>query len=139
MTDPSRGTPPKRSLVSLIASLPGLLIELIKAELEQLRNEVTGKLKRAGIGVGLFAAAAVVGVFALGVLVAAAILGIAVALPAWLAALIVAAALLVVAAALVFIGVAQLKRGASPVPADTIKSVKRDVRVIKGTVKRGRS
>ena len=50
-------------------------------------------MKAAGIGVAFFAVAALFGFFALATLVAAAVLGIAVALPAWLSALIVAAAL----------------------------------------------
>jgi len=70
------------------------------------------------------------------VLLAAAVLGIATALPAWLAALIVAGALLLITAILVLIGVNQLKRGVPPVPEETIASVKEDVNAIKGIGKR---
>jgi Putative Actinobacterial Holin-X, holin superfamily III len=71
------------------------------------------------------------------VLLATAILGIAVALPAWLAALIVGVALLVITAILVGVGVAQVKRSVPPAPKETIKSVKKDVMAIKGIGKRG--
>jgi hypothetical protein len=70
------------------------------------------------------------------VLLAAAVLGIATALPAWLAALIVGGALLIIMIALVLIGVMLLKRGAPPVPEETIASVKKDVNAIKGIGKR---
>ena len=74
--------------------------------------------------------------FAVAVLVAAAVLGIAEALPAWLAALIVAVALLVITGILAGIGVAQLKRGVPPTPTRTILSVKKDVDAVRGIGKR---
>jgi hypothetical protein len=132
MTDSDLQARSKRSLFSLIGSLPALISELIRAELDRLKAEMALKLKALGIGVGFFAAAALVGFFALGVLIATAILGIAVALPAWLAALIVAVVLLIITGILVFLGVSGLKRGTPPTPSDTVASVKKDVRVITG-------
>ena len=138
MTDSNRDRDraKKRSLINLIASLPGLLVELVKSELDQLKQELLRKLKHAGIGVGFLATAGVFAFFAVGVLTAAAILGLAVVVPGWLAALIVAALLLVFVAVFVLVGINQLKKG-NPEPTETISSVRRDVRVIKGTVKRG--
>ena len=127
---------PKRSLFKLIGDLPGYLVELLRSELERLKQELVEKAKHLGVGVGLVAAGAFFAFFAFGVLVTAAILGIATALPAWLAALIVAAALLLITAILVLIGVKQLKRGVPPVPEETIASVKEDVNAIKGIGKR---
>jgi len=127
---------PKRSLLSLLAELPMLFGNLIREEIAQLKAEVVGKIKHAGIGIGVLVGAAVFAFFALGVLVAAAVLGIAVALPGWLAALIVAAALLIVTGILAGIGVAQLKRGVPPTPTRTIRSVKRDVDAVRGIRKR---
>ncbi len=138
MTEKKEARAEKRSLFSLITSLPGLLIELVKSELDQLKTELLRKLKHAGIGIGFFVAAAVFAVFAAGVLTAAAILGLAVVFPAWLAALIVAAILLLIVLAFVLLGVSQFKRSA-PEPTETIDSVRRDVRVIKGTTKRSTS
>ncbi len=136
MSDVNRERGKKRSLISLVASLPGLIVELVKSELDQLKQELVRKLKHAGIGVGFLAAAGVFGFFAVGVLTAAAILGLAVVVPGWLAALIVAALLLVFVAIFVLMGLNQLKQG-NPEPTETISSVRRDVKVIKGTVKRG--
>ncbi|WP_411699270.1 phage holin family protein [Conyzicola sp.] len=127
---------PKRSLFKLIGDLPGYLVELLRSELERLKQELIEKAKHLGVGAGLIAAGAFFAFFAFGVLVTAAILGIATALPAWLAALIVAFALLIITTILVLIGVNQLKRGVPPVPEETIASVKEDVNAIKGIGKR---
>lgn len=122
---------PKRSLITLIGDLPRLLMDLVRGEIEQLKRELIAKAAAAGIGIGLLAAAATFLFFALGVFIAAAILGIATVLPAWAAALIVGGGLLVIAVILVLIGLASLKKSGGG-PEETIDSVKKDVRVIKG-------
>lgn len=127
---------PKRSLAALIADVPRLLGELVRGEIESLKNEMVGKLKNAGIGIGLFAGAAFFALFALMVLIAAAVLGFAEVMPAWAAALVVAGILLVIVAILVLIGVSLVKKGTPPAPTETIESIKSDVRAIKGTRKR---
>lgn len=132
----TQGEPRKRSLFTLISDIPGLITELVRNELEQLKQEILGKLKHAGIGVGLLAGAAGFLFFALAVFVAAGILGLATVLPAWAAALIVGGVLLLIAAILVAIGVANLRAGVPPAPTKTIISVKKDVNAIKGIGKR---
>ncbi|WP_368497856.1 phage holin family protein [Herbiconiux sp. A18JL235] len=122
----------RRSLVSLFAELPTLIIQLLKDELENLKRELTGRLAKLGIGIGLFVAAGLFAFFALAVLIAAAVLGIATVLPAWLAALIVAGGLLLLVAILVLVGVASIKKGVPPVPEDAITSIKKDINVVKG-------
>ncbi|MCS5715927.1 phage holin family protein [Herbiconiux sp. CPCC 205716] len=122
----------RRSLVSLLAELPTLIIQLLKDELENFKREITAKLAKLGIGVGLFVAAALLAFFAFATLIAAAVLGIATALPAWLSALIVGVALLLIAGILVLIGVRSLKKGLPPVPEETIESIKKDVNTVKG-------
>lgn len=122
---------PKRSLFSLIGDLPGLLMDLVRSEIEQLKNELVTRLAQAGVGLGLLAAGASILFFALGAFVTAAILGLAEVLPAWAAALIVGGGLVLLAALVVLIGVAALKRGAQG-PTDSIDSIKKDVQAIKG-------
>lgn len=129
--------PGKRSLFALIADVPTLLANLVRQELEQLKQELIGKLKHAGIGIGLLAGAGAFLFFALAVLIAAAVLGLAVVLPAWAAALIVGGALLVIAGILVAVGINQLGKGA-PAPTKTIASVKKDVNAITGIGKRAK-
>ena len=130
MTDRERTR--AKSLAELVADLPRLVIELIKAEVAHLRAEFAEKAKHAGVGIGLFAAAAFLLFFALGVLIAAAVLGIAVALPAWAAALIVFGALLVIAIVLALVGVRSFKRMNGVAPQQTIDSVKEDADAVKG-------
>lgn len=126
----------RKSLFSLIADLPRLVIGQVKNEIEQFKSELIAKLKHAGIGVGLFAAAGFLAFFLFAVLIAAAVLAFATIVPGWLAALIVAAILLVLVVILVLVGLRQVKQGVPPAPTETIKSVKKDVNVIKGLGKR---
>jgi len=126
----------KRSIFRLIGDLPGYIVDLVKSELEQLKSEVLGKLKAAGIGIGLLVGASAFLFFALGVFTTAAILGLATVLPGWAAALIVGGALVLVAVILVLVGVSLLKKGVPPTPETTIESVKQDVNALKGTGKR---
>jgi predicted phage tail protein len=126
----------RRSIFSLIADLPRLVIGQVKNEIEQLKSELVAKLKHAGIGIGLFAGASFVAFFLFAVLIAAAILAFATIVPAWLAALIVAGILLVIVVILVLVGLRQVKQGIPPAPTETIKSVKKDVTAIKGLGKR---
>lgn len=121
----------KRSLFSLIGDLPGLLMDLVRSEIEQLKQELISKAKHAGIGIGLLVVASAFLFFALGVFIAAAVLGLATVLPAWAAALIVAGAILIIGIVLILVGVSQLKRG-NPTPEETIKSVQKDVNTITG-------
>jgi len=126
----------RKSIFRLIGDLPGLLGELIRGEIESIKKEIISKLISVGVGVGLLVVAVGFLFFMLASLVAAAILGIATALPAWLAALIVAGGLLILGAIIGLIGVGQLKRGVPPAPTESIESIKKDVNVIKGTGKR---
>jgi Putative Actinobacterial Holin-X, holin superfamily III len=135
MTD-SSAAKPRKSLFRLIGDIPGLLSQLVRDEIEQLKAELTTKLKSAALGIGLLAAAATVGVLALITLVFAAILGLAVVLPTWAAALVVSGVLLIIVLILALVGRAQLKRGTPPMPTNTISSIRKDVNTIKGIGKR---
>lgn len=133
------GEKQKRSLFALIADIPTLLVDLVRGELESLKSEILGKVKAAGIGIGLLVGAGVFALLAALVLITAGILGLATVLPAWAAALIVGGAILLIAVILALTGVAKLKHGIPPAPTETIKSVQKDVRAIKGTRKRDKS
>ena len=129
-------TVPKRSLLSLVSDIPALIQELFHREVELLKAEVIAKLKALGIGAGLIAIAAVVLLFMVGTLLTAAILGLSAVMPGWLAALLVSAFLLLVAGILALIGYRILKRGVPPVPTESIDSLQRDYRAIRGIGKR---
>ena len=130
---------PKRSLFKLIADIPTLLLDLVRGEIEALKQEIIGKLKLAGLGIGFLAVAATFAFFAVLVLIAAGVLALATVLPAWAAALIIGGGVLVLAIIFALIGVASLKKGVPPAPTQTIKSIKKDVRAIKGIGKRDNS
>lgn len=134
MTDPTI-TPrtKRRSLIELLTDVPRLVSELVTAEIEQLKAELTAKLKGLGVGAGLIAGAAVVLLFMVGVLLTAAVLALSLVMPGWAAALIVAAVLLIIAAILGWIGYVKLKATMPPMPEDTIASVKKDIDVVRGT------
>ncbi|WP_168914697.1 phage holin family protein [Microcella flavibacter] len=131
MTDP-RQSSERKGLFALIADVPRLIGDLVRAEIQAAKDEIAGKLKAAGIGVGLLVGAGLFALFALMVLLAAAVLGLATVLPAWAAALIVGGALLLIAVIIALIGVSALKRGVPPMPTDTMDSVKEDVRAVRG-------
>lgn len=134
-TDPA----PRRGLFKLIADIPTLLMDLVRGEIESLKQEMIGKLKHAGVGIGLLVGAATFVFFAVLVLIAAAVLGLATVLPAWASALIIGGGVLLIAVILALIGIANLKKGVPPAPTKTIESVKKDVRAIKGIGKRDNS
>ncbi|MCU1479560.1 MAG: hypothetical protein JWQ19_346 [Subtercola sp.] len=132
-TRPHTGNPKtKQSLAELVTALPGLVTALVKDEIALLKAEVISRVTKLGVGAGLIAAALFLLFFVFAVLVAAAVLGIATALPAWLAALIVAAGLFVIAAILILVGVLSIKRGIPPVPEESITSLKKDLNAVKG-------
>lgn len=101
--------------------------QLVRDEMALAKLEMTEKAKRIGLGAGLFSVAGLLAFFAVATLVATAVLGLAEALPAWLAALVVAVVLLLAAGAAALVGKRNVARGAPPVPSDTIESVKLDV------------
>lgn len=137
MTTSDRTSPrERRGLFKLISDIPGLIRELIEAEIESLKAEIVGKLKAAGIGAGFLVTAGAFAFFAVLVLTAAGVLALALVVPAWAAALIVGGALLLLAGIAAAIGVAQLKHGVPPTPTQTIESMKEDVRVVRGIRKR---
>jgi hypothetical protein len=80
------GDPGNQSVAELIKQVSEEPSRLLRSELRLAQAEMTQKAKTAGVGIGAFGAAAVLGWFALGCLLATAILALALVLPAWLAA-----------------------------------------------------
>lgn len=122
--------PEQTSIGQLVSQLTEQVKKLVMAEIELAKAEATARAQQAGVGIGLFAAAAFVGFFAVATLIATAILGLANAVPAWLAALIVTLVLLALTVALALVGRNQLQSGSSK-PERTIENVKSDVAAVK--------
>lgn len=121
----------ERSLFTLIGELPDRVSDLVRAEIDQVKAELSYKAKHFGIGAGLIAAAAFVGIFLLGTLIATGILALALVLPAWAAALIVSGVLLLIILILAGIAALNFKRGSEPL--ESIESLRRDLDMVKGT------
>jgi Flp pilus assembly protein TadB len=109
-----------RELMNDVSTLVRQEIELAKAEFEQ-------KGRNAASGLQMFGAAGVVGLAAAGALTAFFVLVLALVMPAWLSALVVAVVLGAVAFVLARQGKERVEEAGTPVPEETIESVKEDV------------
>jgi hypothetical protein len=103
---------------------------LVRQELELAKAEMAQKGRRAGPGIGMVGAAAVIGLAALGALTAFFILALDGAIANWLAALIVALVYAAIAAGLYFAGRERVKEAGPPVPERTAQSVREDVQEV---------
>ena len=128
--------PQQASTPELVSQLSQEVSRLVRDELQLAKLEVSGKAKKAGLGVGMFGAAGVIALFGLGTLIATAVLALALVVDAWLAALIVAVVLLVVAGIAAMVGRGEVRQAAPPVPEEAIASTRRDVETAKGAAKR---
>ncbi|MGI8624766.1 MAG: phage holin family protein [Solirubrobacteraceae bacterium] len=123
----------------LLRQLSDQMSRLVRQEIELAKAEVTDKGKRAGIGVGMFGGAGVVGFYTVGTLLATIIAALSLALATWLAALIVTVVLGAVAAVLALQGRSKVQEAMPPVPERSVQSVKQDVEVTKNRAQSGRS
>ena len=130
MTDRSVNDKNRESLGALIGSLPSLVTNLIKAEIDQVKTKAAHLGSYAGKGAIFIVLALIFLFFAIGTLVAFAIILLSLWLPAWLSALIVLVFFLLVAVVLALIGVSFFKKMSSD--PNPIESVKKDIRAVKG-------
>ena len=118
--------PKEQSLAELLKRLSQETATLVRQEIDLAKAEVTEKGKAAGIGVGMFGAAGIVGFLALGAFTAFLILLLAEAMPGWVAALIVTLVYGAIAAVLGLRGKDKVKEATPPAP-QTIETVKEDI------------
>jgi len=119
------------SAAELVKQVSEQTQRLIRQELALARLELSDKVKHAGIGAGMLAAAAFVAIFGVATIVAMLVLALATALDAWLAALIVGVVLLALAGGLALAGKGRLARATPAAPEQTIQSVKADVEEVR--------
>ncbi|CAB4621822.1 unannotated protein [freshwater metagenome] len=121
-----------RGFFRLLADLPRELSDLVRAEIRLLQSEFAGKLRAAGIGIGWVTLGVTLVSMFMTMLVVALILGLAEFMPAWVAALTVAAAALVGGIAFIALGVASIRKGFSPF--ESVDQIAKDFRNVgKGT------
>lgn len=111
---------------------------LVQQEIELAKAELTEKGKKAGLGAGMFGVAGLLGFFAFATLTACFVLALDTAMASWLAALVVAALYGAVAGVLVLSGKKQVTEAGSPVPEQTVDTVKEDVQWAKQRAQAGR-
>ncbi|WP_222193453.1 phage holin family protein [Modestobacter italicus] len=128
--------PEHASTGELIGQLSDQLTRLVRDEMRLAQAEVSTKAKKLGVGAGLFGGAGLFAFLGLQVLVAAAVLAVALAVPGWLAAVIVAVVLFAVAGALALLGKKDVQQAAPPVPTEAIASVRTDVATVKESASR---
>jgi uncharacterized membrane protein YqjE len=117
----------EQSMGELFKQLSDDMSRLVRQELKLAQAEMTEKGKKAGIGVGMFGAAGIVGMLALLTLTACLVAALATGMDVWLAALIVTVVYAAVAGGLALIGKRRVSEATPPVPEQTIDSVKEDV------------
>lgn len=104
---------------------------LARLELRLALTEVRRKARRVGIGAGLLVGAALVGGFGVTIGIAAGIAAIALALPVWLALLVVGGFLLLLSGLLGVVGLGLVKRGTPPVPEAAIEEARLTTEALK--------
>jgi uncharacterized membrane protein YqjE len=135
----SAGPAAEQSTAELVQRATEQVSKLVRDELALARAELAEKGRRAGIGVGLFGGGGALALYGLGALIAAIVLLLALAMPAWVAALVVAVVLFVGAGILALAGRKQVGQAAPVVPTAAAQSVRADVDAVTSAVRdRGR-
>jgi uncharacterized membrane protein YqjE len=137
MTDSAGARPAdQRSVGQLITDATNQVSTLMRDEIRLAIIELQQKGKRMGVGAGLLGGAGLVAMYGVGAIVAGVILLLATVMAPWLAAFIVGAAVLLIAAIMAALGRSQARRGAPPVPEQTVESVKQDIAAVREGARR---
>jgi hypothetical protein len=119
------------SVAELVKRAASQTAELVRKEIQLGQVELKDKGRRAGKGVGLLGAAALIGFYGGAALVAAAVLGLAEAVDPWLSALIIGVALLVIAGIVGLLGRKTTTDALPPKPEQAMASVHDDLEHLK--------
>ena len=131
MSTPQTDDLHERPIGEVASALTRDLSLLIRQELELAKAEMRQKGRIALPGLGMMGAAGIVGLLAAGALTAFVILLLSLFLDEWLAALLTALALAGVAAALALAGKERVEEVGSPLPEQTIETMKEDAEWMK--------
>ncbi len=132
----SAGAPAERPLTELLSDVTAQLQQLLRKEIELAKVETKEQVDRAVKGAAAFGAAGVVGLLAAILIVFAAAWGLAEVIPTGFAFLIVGVVLLAVAGVLALQGKKKIA-AVTPVPEQTVETVKEDVETAKDSLQRG--
>jgi uncharacterized membrane protein YqjE len=112
---------------------------LVRQEVELAKAELQEKGKQAGVGAGMFGGAGLFGVGAFAALTTGVIAALELAMPLWLAALIVTVVYAAIAGVLALRGKQKVEEAAPPLPEQTQESVKEDLEWVKTRARSGRT
>lgn len=115
-------------MATLLRRLSDQTSLLAREEVALAKAELGEKARLAGRGAGMFGGAGVLALYGVGALTAAAILALSLVLAEWLAALAVGVLLLAIAGLAALVGRSQVRRATPAMPAQTVETVKEDVR-----------
>jgi hypothetical protein len=120
------------------ASIIGFGVRTLVRDIDLAKREVSEKMKQAGVGAGMLAAAGILALCALGAFTAAAILALAIVLPPWASALIVGGAWALLTLVVALIGKGKLGKATPPIPNGAARAVRDDARYLAAELKRGK-
>jgi uncharacterized membrane protein YqjE len=126
------------SMGELFKELSDDLSTLVRQELRLAQAEMTEKGKKAGLGVGMFGGAGLVGFLALQALTACLIALLATGMKVWVAALIITLAYAVIGGVLALAGKRKVSEAAPTVPEQTTETLKEDVQWAKTQLPSGK-
>ncbi|MBV9277888.1 MAG: phage holin family protein [Candidatus Eremiobacteraeota bacterium] len=106
----------------------GDIAVIVREDLRSAVDEMTEKAKTAGVGAGMLSGSALTALMTLFSLTALVMIALALAMPAWLAALIVTLLWAIATAALALMGKRKIQEAGPPIPQQTIENVKEDLR-----------
>jgi uncharacterized membrane protein YqjE len=112
----------------LFKKLSDDLSTLVRQELKLAQVEMTEKGKQAGIGLGMFGGAGLLGLLAALTLTTCLVAALSTQMKVWIAALIVTVVYAAIAGVLALQGKNRVVEATPPVPEQTVESVKEDVK-----------
>ena len=139
-TEQYRIPPPdaERSIPELLQRLTTETTLLVRQELQLAQAELAQKWKKVNRSTGFFAAATLLGLGAFGTLTTTFLGALTMAMPLWIAGLIVTVVYGIIAATAAQCGWAAIKKVGLPVPHQTIETLHDDAEALRAGVQRGR-
>jgi uncharacterized membrane protein YqjE len=134
-----RGDARERPTSELMRELTDQTTSLVRKEIELVKVELAEKGKKAGVGAGMFGAAALFGAGAFAAVTACMVWALSTAVVGWLAALIVGVVYAAIGGVLALRGKKQVQQATPPVPERAVDSTKEDLEWLKTSAKSGRN
>lgn len=118
------------SIGDLVSQLSAQTSRLVRDEMKLAQSEFRDAAKHAGLGAGLLSVAGLLAILGLATFVTSAVAALALVLPLWAAALVVGVILFAAAGIAGLVSKKQIEQ-TTPVPEQTVASVKEDINEVK--------